>query len=142
MFQANLYLEPMNKQQFFQKYFKETDSEEAEKMLAILWVIGAKDKLVQLGLISSSGLQTLNVKSDGLRAWQTIHNNRKKWIDSKMAVDAIKKLISCDILSDQKSKPTEEQLKNYTGILELLLFYFGEPEEVARLALIATSKKR
>lgn len=132
----------MNKQQFFQKYFKEANSEEAEKMLTILWVIGAKDKLVQLGLISSSGLQTLNVKSDGLRAWQTIHNNRKKWIDVKIAVDAIRCLVTNDIFGNQESRPTEEQLKNYTVITKLLCFYFDKPKEVARSALIAKSKKR
>lgn len=108
----------------------------------MLWVVGAKDKLAQLGLISSSGQHTLNMSGDGLKAWQIIHNNRKEWIDSSIVVNCIRYLVANDILGDQESKPTEEQLKNCTNIAQLLLFYFDEPEEVAKRALIATSKKR
>lgn len=139
---ANVCLEPMNKQQFFQKYFKKAASEEAEKMLAVLWVIGATDKLTQLGLIGSPGLRTLDMGGNGLEAWQTIHDNRKEWINSKMAANAITSLVTSDILGSQESGPTEEQLKNCVGITQLLFFYFDEPEEVVRSALIATSKKR
>ena len=111
-------------------------------MLAVLWVIGATDKLAQLGLIGGPGLRTLDMGGNGLEAWQTIHDNRKEWIDSKMAANTITGLVTSDILGCQESRPTEKQLKNYTVITELLCFYFDKPEEVVRRALIATSKKR
>ena len=54
-------------------------------MIVGLWIVGAFDKLAQLGLIPAQqrGLHEIKGIANGLDTWRLVHDN-KVWIDCRM----------------------------------------------------------
>lgn len=74
----------MNKQQFIRQYLSGSN-ENHDEMIVGLWIVGAFDKLAQLGLIPTQqkGLHEMKDIANGLDTWRLIHDN-KVWIDCRM----------------------------------------------------------
>lgn len=74
----------MNKQQFIRQYLSGS-SENHDEMIVGLWIVGAFDKLAQLGLIPAQqrGLHEMKDIANGLDTWRLVHDN-KAWIDCRM----------------------------------------------------------